>query len=174
MRSPARPSRTWSPAAASTVGNALVDDPDIALITFTGSPDVGWGIKARAPRKKVGLELGNNAPVIIESDANWEAAADKIRVAGFSHAGQSCISTQRIYVQRALVDDFTAGLAERVRTLVVGDPLDEATEVSALISTGERERVSRGSRRRRPAAPRSWSAARSVPTACSCRRCSPT
>ena len=125
----------------STVGNALVDDPDIALITFTGSPEVGWGIKARAPRKKVGLELGNNAPVIIESDANWESAADKIRVAGFSHAGQSCISTQRIYVQRALVDDFTAGLAERVRTLVVGDPLDEATEVSSLISTGERDRV---------------------------------
>ncbi len=55
----------------STVGNALVDDPDIALITFTGSPEVGWGIKARAPRKRVGLELGNNAPVIIESDGNW-------------------------------------------------------------------------------------------------------
>ena len=125
----------------STVGNALVDDPGIALITFTGSPDVGWGIKARAPRKKVGLELGNNAPVIIEPDGNWTLAADKIRVAGFSHAGQSCISTQRIYVQRALVDDFTAALAERVASLVVGDPLDEATEVSALISTGERDRV---------------------------------
>jgi acyl-CoA reductase-like NAD-dependent aldehyde dehydrogenase len=125
----------------STVGNALVDDPDIALITFTGSPDVGWGIKARAPRKKVGLELGNNAPVIIEADGDWTLAADKIRVAGFSHAGQSCISTQRIYVQRALVDDFTAALAERVSSLVVGDPLDEATEVSALISTGERDRV---------------------------------
>ncbi len=125
----------------STVGNTLVDDPDVALITFTGSPEVGWGIKARAPRKRVGLELGNNAPVIIEQDGDWQSAADKIRVAGFSHAGQSCISTQRIYVQRALVDDFTAGLAERVRTLVLGDPLDEATEVSALISTGERDRV---------------------------------
>jgi acyl-CoA reductase-like NAD-dependent aldehyde dehydrogenase len=125
----------------STVGNALVDDPDIALITFTRSLDVGWGIKARAPRKKVGLELGNNAPVIIEPDGDWTLAADKIRVAGFSHAGQSCISTQRIYVQRALVDDFTAALAERVSSLVVGDPLDEATEVSALISTGERDRV---------------------------------
>src|SRR6476646_1437982 len=116
-----------------TVGNALVDHPDVAMITFTGSPDVGWGIKARAPRKKVGLELGNNAPVIVEPDGNWESAADKIRVAGFSHAGQSCISTQRIYVQRALGDDFTAGLAERVRPLVDGDHRDEATEVSALI-----------------------------------------
>src|SRR3954449_8050236 len=62
-----------------TVGNAIVDDPDIALITFTGSPDVGWGIKARAPRKKVGLELGNNAPVIIEPDGDWKTAAARSR-----------------------------------------------------------------------------------------------
>jgi acyl-CoA reductase-like NAD-dependent aldehyde dehydrogenase len=124
-----------------TVGNALVDHPDVALITFTGSPDVGWGIRARAPRKRVGLELGNNAPAIIEADGDWQAAADKIKVAGFSHAGQSCISTQRIYVQRPIASDFTDALVERVRTLVVGDPLDDATDVSALISTGERERV---------------------------------
>ena len=70
-----------------TVGNAIVDDPDIALITFTGSPEVGWGIKSRAPRKKVGLELGNNAPVIIEPDGDVDTAAAKIAVAGFSHAG---------------------------------------------------------------------------------------
>ncbi len=82
----------------STVGNALVDHDDIALITFTGSPDVGWSIRGRAPRKKVGLELGNNAPVIIEADSDWQSAATKIRIAGFSHAGQSCISTQRILV----------------------------------------------------------------------------
>ena len=72
-----------------TVGNALVDHPDVALITFTGSPPVGWAIRARAPRKRVGLELGNNAPVIIEPDGDWRAAAAKIKVAGFSHAGQS-------------------------------------------------------------------------------------
>jgi acyl-CoA reductase-like NAD-dependent aldehyde dehydrogenase len=124
-----------------TVGNALVDHPDIALITFTGSPDVGWGIRARAPRKRVGLELGNNAPVILEPDGDWRTAATKIRVAGFSHAGQSCISTQRIYAHRAIADDFTAALVEAVKTLVVGDPMDEATDVSALISPGERERV---------------------------------
>ena len=125
----------------STVGNALVDHPDIALITFTGSPPVGWGIRARAPRKRVGLELGNNAPVIIEPDGDWRSAAAKIRVAGFSHAGQSCISTQRIYVHRSIVDDFTAELVEAVRGLVVGNPADEATDVSALISPSERERV---------------------------------
>jgi acyl-CoA reductase-like NAD-dependent aldehyde dehydrogenase len=125
----------------STVGNALVDHPDVALITFTGSPDVGWGIRARAPRKRVGLELGNNAPVILEPDGDWKTAAAKIRVAGFSHAGQSCISTQRIFVHRTITDDFTAALVHGVKTLVVGDPMDEATDVSALISQGERERV---------------------------------
>ncbi len=87
-----------------TVGNAIVDDPDIALITFTGSPDVGWGIKARAPQKKVGLELGNNAPVIIEPDGDVDTAAAKIAVAGFSHAGQSCISTQRVYLHESIAD----------------------------------------------------------------------
>jgi acyl-CoA reductase-like NAD-dependent aldehyde dehydrogenase len=124
-----------------TVGNAIVDDPDIALITFTGSPEVGWGIRARAPRKKVGLELGNNAPVIIEPDGDVVTAATKISVAGFSHAGQSCISTQRIYLHEQIADAFLDELVPRVDALVVGDPLDEATDVSALISSGERERV---------------------------------
>ena len=125
----------------STVGNALVDHPDVALITFTGSPEVGWSIRARAPRKRVGLELGNNAPVIIEPDGDWKTAAAKIKVAGFSHAGQSCISTQRVLVHRSIADEFTSALVEHVNTLVVGDPMDEATDVSALISTGERDRV---------------------------------
>ncbi len=124
-----------------TVGNAIVDHPDIALITFTGSPAVGWGIRSRAPRKRVGLELGNNAPVIIEADGNWRLAADKIKVAGFSHAGQSCISTQRIFVHSSIAAEFTDALAERVATLVVGDPLNEATDVSAIISLSERDRV---------------------------------
>ncbi|MEQ1872308.1 MAG: aldehyde dehydrogenase family protein [Ilumatobacteraceae bacterium] len=125
----------------STVGNAIVDHPDIALITFTGSPEVGWAIRARAPRKRVGLELGNNAPCIIEADGDWKTAAAKIKVAGFSHAGQSCISTQRVLVQRSICDQFTAALVEHVNALVVGDPLDEATDVSALISEKERDRV---------------------------------
>ena len=125
----------------STVGNALVDHPDIALITFTGSPEVGWSIRSRAPRKKVGLELGNNAPIVIEADGDWKTAAAKIRLAGFSHAGQSCISTQRIFVHSSIAADFTRELISQVSTLVVGDPLDEATEVSALISLAERDRV---------------------------------
>jgi acyl-CoA reductase-like NAD-dependent aldehyde dehydrogenase len=124
------------------VGNALVDHPDVALITFTGSPPVGWGIRERAPRKRVGLELGNNAPVIIEPSADWKTAASKIKVAGFSHAGQSCISTQRIYVQRSIHDDFVTALTDQVSSLVIGDPLDEATDVSSLISPDDTERVS--------------------------------
>jgi acyl-CoA reductase-like NAD-dependent aldehyde dehydrogenase len=125
----------------SVVGNALVDHPDIALITFTGSPEVGWGIKQRAPRKHVGLELGNNAPVVIAEDGDWRKAAEKIKVAGFSHAGQSCISTQRILVHRSVADEFTEYLAAMVSSLVVGDPMNEATDVSALISRSERDRV---------------------------------
>ena len=125
----------------STVGNALVDHPDVALLTFTGSPDVGWGIRARAPRKRVGLELGNNAPIVIEPDGDWKTAAAKIRVAGFSHAGQSCISTQRILVHESIATNFLDELVRQVSTLVVGDPLDENTDVSSLISASERDRV---------------------------------
>ena len=124
-----------------TVGGALVDNPDVALITFTGSPEVGWSIRAKAPRKRVGLELGNNAPVIIDADGDWQAAVAKIKIAGFSHAGQSCISTQRLFVHESLVEPVTAALVDAVKTLVVGDPMDEATDVSALISKGERDRV---------------------------------
>ncbi|MGH9112876.1 MAG: aldehyde dehydrogenase family protein [Acidimicrobiales bacterium] len=123
------------------VGDPLVMHDDVAMITFTGSPEVGWGIRERAARKKVSLELGNNSPVIVEPDGDWRGAAAKLRVAGFSHAGQSCISAQRLYVHRSVHDDFVAALADEVATLVVGPPLDEATEVSALISAGETERV---------------------------------
>jgi len=124
-----------------TVGNAIVDHPDVALVTFTGSPEVGWGIRARAPRKRVGLELGNNAPVIIEPSGDWRTAATKIRLAGFSHAGQSCISTQRIFVHTSIADEFIDMLVEQVNSLAVGDPMDEATEVSSLISAAETDRV---------------------------------
>jgi acyl-CoA reductase-like NAD-dependent aldehyde dehydrogenase len=128
------------PCAGSTA-NHLVEHPDVAMITFTGSPPVGWGIRARAATKKVGLELGNNAPVVIEPDGDWETAAAKIKVAGFSHAGQSCISTQRVYVHEDIAEEFTTALVKEVEALVVGDPADDSTDVSALIDAGETERV---------------------------------
>jgi acyl-CoA reductase-like NAD-dependent aldehyde dehydrogenase len=123
------------------VGNALVEHPDVAYVTFTGSSEVGWGIAAKASRKKVSLELGNNSPVIIEADGDWDKAARTIATAGFSHAGQSCVSVQRIYVAAGVADDFTGRLAGLVDDLVVGDPLDDATDVSALISESEHDRV---------------------------------
>lgn len=124
-----------------TVGNALVDHPDVALITFTGSPDVGWSIKARAPKKKVGLELGNNAPVIVEADADLELAATKIVAGGYGYSGQTCISVQRVYVHDSVRDALVERIVPKVEALVVGDPYDDATDVSALINASERDRI---------------------------------
>lgn len=119
----------------------LVTHPDVAMITFTGSPEVGWGIRAAAPHKRVSLELGNNAPVVIEADGDWESAAARIAVGGYSYSGQTCISVQRVYVQRGVHEGFLAALAQGVAALRVGDPLDPATDVSALIDPGESDRV---------------------------------
>jgi acyl-CoA reductase-like NAD-dependent aldehyde dehydrogenase len=127
--------------SGSAVGDPLVTHDGVAMITFTGSPPVGWSIREKAPRKKVSLELGNNSPVILEADGDWRTAVAKLKVAGFSHAGQSCISAQRVLVQRSIHDDVVAELVEAVGSLVAGPPLDEDTDVSALISRGDTERV---------------------------------
>jgi acyl-CoA reductase-like NAD-dependent aldehyde dehydrogenase len=128
-------------ACSGKIADHLVTHPDVRLITFTGSPEVGWGIKSRAPRAKVNLELGNNAPLIIEPDADVAAVAAKVKVAGFSHAGQSCISVQRIFVHASVADAFLTELTAQVERLVVGDPLHDETDVSALITPGDTERV---------------------------------
>ena len=127
--------------AGREVGAALVGHDDVSMITFTGSPEVGWGIRSDAPRKKVSLELGNNAPVIVQPDADVAAVAAKIAVAGTSHAGQSCIAVQRVYVHRKVADAFLDALASEFSGLVVGDPLNDATQVSAMIDTDNRDRV---------------------------------
>jgi acyl-CoA reductase-like NAD-dependent aldehyde dehydrogenase len=119
----------------------LVTHDDVAMITFTGSPDVGWGIKAKAARKKVSLELGNNSPVIIEPDSDIADVARRVAVAGYSFAGQSCISVQRVFVDRSVHQSFVDALSREVGALKVGDPLDDATDVSALINPEETERV---------------------------------
>ena len=124
-----------------SVANHLVEHEDVALITFTGSPPVGWGIRAAAPRKRVGLELGNNAPVIVEPSADVDSTADRITAAATAFAGQSCISVQRVFVHRSIAEPFVARLVEGFAALVVGDPLDEATAVSAMIDAGETRRV---------------------------------
>lgn len=124
-----------------SVANHLVEHEDVALITFTGSPPVGWGIRARAPRKRVGLELGNNAPVIVEPSADVASTAEKVTAAATAFAGQSCISVQRVFVHRTIAEAFVDRLVEGFTGLVVGDPADEATAVSAMIDRGETERV---------------------------------
>jgi len=124
-----------------TVGNAIVDHPDVPMISFTGSPPVGWGIRQRQPRKEVALELGNSTPVIIEADADLETAAKKLAVSGYTHAGQSCISVQRVYVHADALDRFRDLFVAAVEALVVGDPMDDATDVGPVIDTDNRDRI---------------------------------
>jgi len=122
-------------------GDRLVRDDRYKLLTFTGSDEVGWAMKAKAGRKKVVLELGGNAAVIVDAGADVELAAERVATGGFSYAGQSCISVQRVYVHGACWDAYTALLLEKVRALVVGDPMDEATHVGPLISASDVERI---------------------------------
>jgi acyl-CoA reductase-like NAD-dependent aldehyde dehydrogenase len=111
------------------------------VITFTGSGEVGWKLSERAPRKKVNLELGNSTPLIVEADADVEAAASATAQHGFSFAGQSCISIQRVFIQRDVYDDFVGRLVPKVESLVVGDPADDETDVGPVIDGDARERI---------------------------------
>ena len=126
---------------ASEIGDVLVEDERVRAITFTGSGDVGWKLAERAPRKRVKLELGNATPVIVEPDADLEDVATRLAANAFSFAGQSCISVQRVYVQRAVHDELVSRFVPKVEALVVGDPADEATDVGPLIDRDARERV---------------------------------
>jgi len=111
----------------------LITDDRIKLISFTGSVPVGWDIKRRAGKKKVVLELGGNAPVIVHSDADLEYAADRCVTGGFGYAGQTCISVQRILVEHSVYGKFTDFFVDGVKKLKTGDPLDESTDVGPLI-----------------------------------------
>jgi glyceraldehyde-3-phosphate dehydrogenase (NADP+) len=122
-------------------GDRLVTDPRFKLLTFTGSSAVGWGMKARAGKKRIILELGGNAGVIVDDSADLEFAAKRVAAGGFSYSGQSCISVQRVYVHERLFDSFTRPLTALVESLKVGDPLDSATDLGPMIDEGEAERV---------------------------------
>jgi acyl-CoA reductase-like NAD-dependent aldehyde dehydrogenase len=119
----------------------LVEDDRIKLLTFTGSPVVGWGLKARAGRKRVTLELGGNAAVIVNDDADVEYAAERVVWGGFAYAGQTCISVQRVFVHERVYDRFVAELLPRVDSLRVGDPLADETDVGPLIDQANADRV---------------------------------
>jgi acyl-CoA reductase-like NAD-dependent aldehyde dehydrogenase len=129
------------PGPGSEVGNAIVEHELTRALTFTGSAGVGWGIRSRVPHKKVNLELGSNAPLIVHADGDWETAADKTKLHAFSHAGQSCISIQRVLVHEDVADGFVERLVANAEALRVGDPLDPEIDVGPLISHGDRDRV---------------------------------
>jgi acyl-CoA reductase-like NAD-dependent aldehyde dehydrogenase len=120
----------------------LIEDERIRLLTFTGSPSVGWSLKARAGMKRVTLELGGNAAVVVAADADLPYAAERIVWGGTTNAGQTCISVQRVYYDASL-SNFQEELVTRVEQLVVGDPLDDETDVGPLISRSDAERVER-------------------------------
>jgi acyl-CoA reductase-like NAD-dependent aldehyde dehydrogenase len=126
--------------SSSEIGDVLIDDERVAALTFTGSGDVGWKLKERAPRKHVALELGNATPVIVCADAPGNTAAT-LAANSFSFAGQSCISVQRIYVMDDAWDGFVRDFVPKVEALRVGDPADEETDVGPVIADGARERI---------------------------------
>lgn len=119
----------------------LVIDPRFKLLSFTGSAPVGWMLKAKCGKKKVTLELGGNAGVIIEPDADLDLAAKRCASGGFAYAGQTCISVQRILVHHSVADTFTTKLLLQVARLKAGDPTDETTTVGPLIDPVAMQRV---------------------------------
>jgi acyl-CoA reductase-like NAD-dependent aldehyde dehydrogenase len=123
------------------IGDVLVEDERVKVLTFTGSSGVGWKLAERSPRKRVNLELGNSTPLIVEADADIGAAAAATAQHGFSFAGQSCISIQRVYVQEEVYDDYVGQLIPKVEALVLGDPADEETDVGPVIDEDARDRI---------------------------------
>src|SRR5579884_816231 len=129
------------PGPASEIGDVLVEDERVRLLTFTGSGPVGWGLRERAPKKKVLLELGNATPAIVFADAAIGEVAAKLAANGYSFAGQSCISVQRVYVERSAYDGFVEAFVPAVEALVAGDPARDETHVGPLIDRDNHERV---------------------------------
>lgn len=122
-------------------GNKLVTDPRIAMISFTGSPEVGWKMKEQSGKKKIVLELGGNAGVIVSDDCDIELAVARCVVSGFSYSGQTCIHAQRIFVQKLRFDEFTNRFVAATANLKVGDPALEETDMSIMIDEPNAVRV---------------------------------
>ena len=123
------------------VGNQLVKDDRLAMITFTGSPPVGRGIKELAGLKRVTLELGSNSPTIIDEDADLAKVVPRCVMGSFANSGQVCISVQRIFVHRKRYEEFLTKIVAATRQLVVGDPMDRRCDIGPMISNVELERA---------------------------------
>ncbi|MBI2239055.1 MAG: aldehyde dehydrogenase family protein, partial [Actinobacteria bacterium] len=128
-------------SVSSTVADQMARDARFQKISFTGSSDVGWHLKGLDPKKRVTLELGGNAGVIVHSDADLDLAAARIAFGGYYQAGQSCISVQRVLVQSEVYDDFCTRLIKQVESLKWGDPLDPTVDVGPVIDAGSRDRI---------------------------------
>lgn len=115
--------------------------PDVAVVTFTGSAEVGWQLKADSPRKRHVLELGSNTAMVVAADAELDRAVDAVVTGGYTFSGQACVSVQRVYVAEAVAEEFTGRLAEVVAKLPVGDTRDPATVVGPVVSQQARDRV---------------------------------
>jgi len=124
-----------------TVGDAIVEDDRVSMVTFTGSPGVGIAIRSKAGLKKTTLELGSNSALIIDKDIDIDSIIDRCIMGAFSNQGQVCISLQRVYAHEDVYEEFVAKFTEAAKKLKIGDPLDPDTYISALISKGEAERV---------------------------------
>lgn len=122
-------------------GNNLVTDDRFKLLSFTGSPHVGWIMKANAGKKKVVLELGGNAGFIITKTSDLEKAADKAVIGGFAYSGQVCIHAQRIYVAKEIFEEFSTIFTKKVKALKLGDPMDKSTQISSMIDEANAIRV---------------------------------
>ncbi len=125
------------------LGDRMVADPRFKLLTFTGSPAVGWRMKERAGKKKVVLELGGNAGVIVDRTADLDWAVKRTLVGAFAYAGQVCISVQRMFVHADIWDTFMERLVEGARALTVGDPLDPQTDVGPMVDADAAGRTQR-------------------------------
>ena len=124
-------------------GDRMVGDPRFKLLSFTGSPSVGWKMKAEAGQKKVVLELGGNAGAIVDETADLDWAVERLVYGAFAYAGQVCISVQRIYIVRSVYDEFERRFVERTRRVKLGDPLDAATDVGPMVDERAVERTHR-------------------------------
>ncbi|HKK21163.1 MAG TPA: aldehyde dehydrogenase family protein, partial [candidate division Zixibacteria bacterium] len=118
---------------SSKASSPLLEDPRVKLITFTGSSEVGWWIKAHSGKKRVVLELGGNAGVAVADDADLEYAAGRLLYGGFASAGQSCISVQRIFVHEKVYDKFLTLFKAKVKKLKVGDPIKKDTDIGTMV-----------------------------------------
>ncbi len=124
-----------------SLAEKIVTDPRIRMLTFTGSAAVGWMLRAKAGAKKVALELGGDAAVLVGADADLEYAVQRCVVGGFSYAGQVCISVQRILIEESVYSAFLERFLGAVRALRVGDPLEEETQMGPMVSEKEAARV---------------------------------